>query len=68
MIADHGLAVIGFATLRWLRPLGRIARAGEPVSERLDDQGDGRGARSRASEASPAASKASGDTVANSGR
>ena len=65
------LAVIGFATLRWLRPLRRVAQESDPVSERTEDhQGDGgaRGERSRDRSASPAGSKASGGTVANSGR
>ena len=68
-----GLAVIGFAALRWLRPLRRIARDRGPVSERtegVDQGGDGaaRGASSRLTSASPEPSKASGSTVANSGR
>ena len=66
-----GLAVIGFATLRWLRPLRRIAHASDAVSERTEpppDQGAARGASSRLTTASPAESKSSGDTVANSGR
>jgi putative Mg2+ transporter-C (MgtC) family protein len=67
------LAVIGFATLRWLQPLRRIAQQSDPISERTGDaadQGDGeaRGDSSRLTTASPEASKASGDTVANSGR
>jgi len=65
------LAVIGFATLRWLQPLRRVAHESDPVSERTDDhqgEDDSRGARSRARSASPAELKASGDRVAKSGR
>lgn len=67
------LSIIGFATLRWLHPLRRIARESDPISERTDDvadQGSGaaRGDSSRLTSASPEASKASDDTVANSGK
>jgi putative Mg2+ transporter-C (MgtC) family protein len=67
------LAIIGFATLRWLHPLRRLARESDPISERTDDvvaQGgeEARGDSSRLTTASPESSKASGDTVANSGR
>ena len=67
------LSIIGFATLRWLHPLRRLARQSDSISERTDDapdQGDGeaRGASSRLTAASPEASKASGKTVSNSGR
>jgi putative Mg2+ transporter-C (MgtC) family protein len=67
------LALIGFATLRWLQPLRRLARESDPIAERTDDPGDqgegeARGDSSRLTSASPEESKASGDTVANSGR
>jgi putative Mg2+ transporter-C (MgtC) family protein len=63
------LAVIGFATLRWLRPRRLLGRS-QALSERAENQGAGalRAASSRDSSASPSGAKDSGERVANSGR